>query len=295
MLIQEVLAIHSQHAAQGSHADILGDGFLMEHNPLYRNIKSEAVKLCCRFAEAWPEYLLMPFQQLGEIVAKKKIPYVPSARLLRALENQRAGVLSIEDIAIPESYHLHEAAHVLADHSFAGETFTDPQQKILKALLCESFANTVDALVCVSIHSDIHQFLLQQNCYMRPEKKFVSAMSRVKQACGMRFTFMYTLIAYLHANFLRETLPAEIVEDLTTRFAPDVKLTERLLKDFELLQRMAETLDPRFRFLTTKVYLSLEGYDGEVQELLDFPFMKVFASDERFRKAAEGMAKLIPD
>ena len=285
MLIREALSIHSQYAPQGSHPDILGDGYLLTHNPLYRSIKNEAVKVGCSFAEAWPEYLLMPFQQLGEIVATKKIPYVPSARLLQTLENQRAGVLSLEDIAIPESYHLHEAAHVVAESSFAAEVFATPQQKILKALLCESFANTVDALVCTSIHDEMHQFFLQQNCYMRPQKKFVGAMLRLKQALGTRFTFMCTLISYLHANFLVETIPPTLIKELAAHYAPDVKLSEKLLKDCELLQKMAETLDPQFRFRTTKVYLSLEGYDGEVGELLDFPFMKIFASHSSFRKA----------
>lgn len=293
MLIREVLAIHDSFAAEGSHSDILGDAFLVENNPVYRNIKSFALGIGAKFSEAQPEYLLMPFHALGEIVASKSVPFIPSARLLRGVEKKRAGALSISDLSIPESYHLHEAAHVIAEHLFAGAALKSAQEKILKAIVCESFANTVDAMACGAVDSDEHAFFLKQNCYMDPNGKYASVMVRLMKSAGLRFTFLCTLSCYIHANFLKAKVPARVFKELGALYAPGLKFSPKVLKDCEALWKMADKLDPLFRVQTTQMYLRLEGFDGEVDDLLDFPFMEVFEANPVFRRVSEAMADVV--
>ena len=270
--ISEILALHRSFQAEHGHADILGDAYLLKNNPIYRNIKEQALKIGCQYQEAWPEYLLMPFHQLGQIVATKTIPYVPSARLLQKIEDTRANALSIDDLQIPESYHLHEAAHVVAEHAFNGYTFTDPQERILKAIVCESFANTVDALACASATDDTHRFFLKQNCYMHPDKKYVTVIAKLSKEFGEREAFFKTLTGYMHANFLRDW-PVN--------------------KNLQPLKKLTDQLDPQFRVVTTKMYLNLEGFDGEVFELLNFSFMDVYEANPRFKAAADALSRVV--
>lgn len=268
----------------------------MQANPVYRNIKNYALKIGCKYTEAWTQYLLMPFHALGDIVATKTIPYVPSGRLIKGVEEKRENALTTEDMSIPESYHLHEAAHVIAEHLFAGSRFTDPREKILKTIVCESFANTVDALACVFATDEVHQFFLQHNCYMHPSKKNVDVMVRLLKNLGPRATFIFTVVAYMHANFLQEEMSSpRLIKELGARYAPEVKVSGKILKDCEALGKIAEKLDPLFRIQTTQMYLKLEGYRGEIYELLDFPFMEVFDANPVFRKAMEAMADVVMD
>ncbi len=293
MEISAVLAIHNSHQAEFSHSDILGDAFLMRSNSVYLNIKRFAVKIGCKYAEAWPQYLLLPFHELGKIVATKTIPYVPSGRMLQELENKRPGALTTDDLKMPESYHLHEAAHVIADHLFAGVRVEKPQEKILKAILCESFANTVDALACVPAVNETHRYFLEHNCYMHPDPENMGIMSRLTTGLGERCVFMLTLFAYVNANFLRETFSPDLVKELAQRYAPGRELSPELIKDCEALGEMGEKLDPQFRVQTTQMYLKMEGYDGEIFELLNFPYLKIFAVRPEFRAVTEAMADVL--
>ena len=291
--IKELLGVHNSQLTEHGHPDILGDTFLLRFNPVYRNIKLYALGIGCKYAEAWPQYLLLPFHQLNEIVASKTIPYVPSGRMLQDVESKRPGLFTTDELRMPESYHLHEAAHVIAEHLFAGVQLNSVQEKILKTIICESFANTVDALACVSATTDIHRFFLEQNCYMHPDIDNMNVMSRLIEGLGPRCTSILTLMAYVHANFLRETLSAEVIQELAVRYAPGRKLSEELLNDGETLGQIGEKLDPQFRVQTTEMYLKLEGYDGEIFELLDFPFMEVLNGNGHMRNVMEALADIV--
>lgn len=291
--ISDILTMHESYTAEQSCGDILGDAFLMRSNPLYKNIKAFALGIGCKYVEAWPQYMLMPFYELNKIVATKTIPYVPSRRVLEEVERQRPGVLNSQDLQIPESYHLHEAAHVIADHLFQKfEPVKTREEKILKSLLCESFANTVDALACLPADNDMHLFFLKQNCYMYPRKSYIDMLSRLVKSVGPRCTFMLTLMAYLHSNFLHKSFSKSDMKTWIDRSGAgaDLGANGKVTKDCEALVRMAEKLDPQFRISTTQVYLKLEGYDGDALEVLDFPFMDIFEKNKVFRQVAEAMA-----
>ncbi len=289
--ISEILQLHRAHAPEQSHPDILGDPYLMNANPIYRRTKVQAILIGCEYVEAYPQYLLMPFHELNKIVESKRVPYVPNGRLLREIEDRRPNVFSVDEVRLPESYHLHESAHVIAEHCFSGVVLLKPEEKILKTLLCESFANTVDAWACVPATDEIHRFFLEHNCYMKPNKKNMDVMARLEKAMGFRAAFMLTLFAYLHANFLQESLSDDVIRSLFEQYSK-AEVTDKILRDARALGAIGEKLDPQFRVQTTGAYLKMEGYTGEVFELLNFPFMRVFAAQPGFRRATEAMAEV---
>lgn len=291
MFINEALSLHDAVTADGGHPDILGDGYLMTHNPVYRNIKLRARAIGSAFVEAWPKYLLMPFNELDVIVRQKKIPYVPSAKMLREIEAKRPGVFTTDEMRTPESYHLHEAAHVVAEDACAGLSLRSRDDQVLKTILCESFANTVDALACVPANNELHRFFIEQNCYMKPRKTAMEAMQRLIDRLGFRFTFMLTLSSYLHANFLRESTSPEMITDLAKRLAPEATLTTKLMKDALTISRLGDKLDPLFRVQTTSMYFKLIGFDDDIYDILDFDFMNTFA--QTFLPAADRMCAVL--
>lgn len=281
MQISEVLAIHNSYKANQSHKDILGDPLLMQDNPIYRNIKLFALKIGCKYSEAWMQYLALPFHELNKIVETKNIPYVPNARMLQELENKRAGIFTTETMHMPESYHMHEAAHVVAEHLFTDVQLRTDQEKILKTILCESFANTIDALAWLAAEEDIHQYFLRHNCYMKADKEDVLAMRRLSKSLGFRELFKLTLLAYVHSNFLQES------------FWPEKEFKGQDLEDIETLVQMSEKLDPLFRMQTTEMYLRFEGYDGDVLDILNFQFMPLFKHNKDFDRVTEAMVDLL--
>ena len=157
-------------------------------------------------------------------------------------------------------------------------------------MLAESFANTVDALACAQAADDIHYFFIKQNCYMHPRKKVAQAMANLTESLGFRFTFMLTLLTYLHANFLTRPLSKKSVQELCGRYAPGKKIGAKIQKDIVTVCGVGEKLDPQFRLTTTGNYFKQQGFEGDLHDLLDFPFMKVFADNKEFRQAAEALS-----
>jgi hypothetical protein len=289
--LKQALDIH--RSFKGGRAGILGDGFLMKSNPVYRAIMNHAEKIGCKFVEAYPRYLLMPFHELGEIVKTKKIPYVPSADLLERIENERPYTFLASDLNIPESYHLHEAAHVIAEHAFEDVELKTEHERILKAIVCESFANTVDALACTPYPDETHHFFLAHNCYMRPQRRSSQAIERLTAAFGKSFVFLITLHTYVRANFLLGPLPKRALAQLQEKCAPGVKLTAKNLKDCDAVAEMCERLDPQFRIQTTGNYLKLQGFEGDVEDILDFDFMSVFRNNKGFARVVDSLSAII--
>lgn len=290
MYFSDILDVHNNCRPKGFHRDILGDGFLLESNPIYRKIKTQAVKIGAKYIEAYPDYLLMPFQELPVILKHKKIPYVPSARLIKKIEQSRPGVFSTDDMPIPESYHLHESSHVVAEYYLKKISLRSPQDLILKTILAESFANTVDALVCTFASDDIHWFFVKQNSYMHPQKKIIKAMNELTEALGCQFTFMLTFFTYVHANFLASPLSNKAVQELVSRYAQVKKINLKHQKNIRTVCQIGEDLDPLFRYQTTANYFKQMGFDEEVESLLYFKFMDIFDCQTGWRKALESLS-----
>lgn len=293
MFFSDALDIHESFHPKGSHGDILGDGFLMNSNPIYRNVKEFSLKIGCKYVEAYPEYLLLPFHELPGIVERKEIPYVPAARLMKKVEQASPGVFSTEDVPMPESYHLHEAAHVIADHFLKKIDPKSQQEEILKSIMAESFANTVDALTCTGAVDDVQYFFIKQNCYMHPRKNVIQAMNSLSESLGFRFVFMLTYFTYLHANFLAKSLSKKFVQELVEHYALEKNLDAKLKKHIQTVCDIGEKLDPLFRVTTTGNYFKQQGIEGDIHDLLDFPFMKILADQKGFRKALEALCDSI--
>jgi hypothetical protein len=244
--------------------------------------------------EATTDYLLLPFNRLDEIVATKKIPFVPHARLLREVEAKHPGVFDLERMPLPESYHLHEAAHVIAEGATRELAAGAREDRVLKAILCESFANTVDAMACGFAETEIHRMFLKLNCYMHPDSVTRELMARVRASVGETMTARLVLLSYICANFLREGAAASLVENWLENFAEAGAPGEGAMSDVWELSAIGERLDPLFRLQTTQNYFQLQGFKGPVEEMLDFDFVARLQRED-FARAVAALVSLLAD
>jgi hypothetical protein len=293
MFFSDILDVHNSCQPHHSHSDILGDGFLIQNNPVYRKIKENSLKIGCQYVEAYVDYLLLPFFELPSLVKHKKIPYVPAAKLMKKVEQDHPGVFTNEDVPLPESYHLHESSHLIAEHVLKKINLNMPQEKILKTMMAESFANTVDALVGSFAQDDLHLYFVKQNSYMHPQKKFIQALNETTKSDNFKTTFMLTFFSYLRANFLTSPLSKSAIQDLIKTYGSKSKKSPRVNKNIHLIRDMGEKLDPLFRYKTTANYFKQMGFDDNVEDLLDFDFMKVFESHPHWKLAVETLSDLV--
>lgn len=299
MKMSKLLSIHqssiTEHFSDITNNEILGDAFLIHRNPVYKKIREYSLEIGCVYEQAWPKYLILPFQALGEIIACKKIPYVPAASLLFEIEAKRANVLTTDDISVPESHHMHEAAHVIAEYFFQNCHLNNSQEEILKSMICESFANTVDAIAWAYVEESdpYHGIFLNHQSYMHPSRKDIASIKKMVNAYGLRFTFIIMMYSYLHANFLIEKIPSTLIEKLVADFGFNLNVDQKLLKDCDSMMKLAEKLDPQFRIQTTQTYLKLQGYNGDIFQLLDFQFVNLLNTKSEFIHVIKAMTDLV--
>lgn len=292
MSLLEVLAAHKNNSHEYAKNEILGDGFLLQSNSVYLSLRKKTIEVGSQLVEADTGYLLMPFHQLKKIESTKKIPFIPSGRLLEEIESQWPEVFSSDDISLPESYHLHESAHVVAHECFRSFQAHSPAEKVLKFLICESIANTVDALAWVDATSEEHRFFLDHNCYMKFSAKNQKLLTELVKEMGFSATALLVLFAYLHANFLSDGFNKSALQKIHNSFSLDLEMSPRLIKNILSLQKMAEKLDPLFRVRTTENFLKMEFTNANVDELLDFDFLEMALDGPLFRNSIQEMLKV---
>ena len=116
LLLKEILETADAADCESANHDIFADGYLLQNNEIYRNVREHSLQIGCTYSEAQADYLVYPFFQLHKIVATKNIPYVPGAKLLKMIESQRPETFTTDDAQLPESHHLHEACARLSTH-----------------------------------------------------------------------------------------------------------------------------------------------------------------------------------
>lgn len=167
MLIKDILDLDAAEQPAGTLKNVLGDGLLLKRNFVYRNIRLGAQRLGFAFVEAWPEYSMSGLTQLERIVTTRKIPLHRNRGALEEIHRRAATPVRLSHLPNPpENHHLHEAAHCIAEHIFRDVRPRNVQEKILKLFICESFANSIDAMVGACADNDEQMLFVKLNSYM---------------------------------------------------------------------------------------------------------------------------------
>jgi hypothetical protein len=76
MKLFRLLEQHDHWCPEGSFSEILGDGFLLEHNRLYRTIRKATLERgFILTSEFNPAYLALPLAQLESLIEKKRFHF----------------------------------------------------------------------------------------------------------------------------------------------------------------------------------------------------------------------------
>jgi hypothetical protein len=293
MKIAKLLELHRQNNAQQGLAKNWGDGFLLNHNRIYRNIRKSAAANGYHFSDAAnANYQALPFSQLENILSKKIIPYFDNVTILDQLVKQVPGS-SWEDLSggLKKNYIFHESCHAVA-RSAALEILKIPvapfgveslRQRTLQILLEESFANTCELIAVVDAQDAAHRIFYEWNSYT----SLFEERSNIKQLMaevGGEIVFRFLHLCYLHANFLVVKLDQKQFDQcITIATGRSRKVLEaKHVKGLKALAKIGFTLDLEFRTVTTRFHLQLNGFKIDQAKLLEFDFLTSMMAEEKF-------------
>ncbi len=293
----------------GALKDSLGDGFLIANNLIFRNIRTRAVSVGFRFSTAQNDaYRVLPLSQLDSILKTKTIPYFDNVTVLEQVEARMPRETVWDDISdnLKGNSVFHEACHAVSrsfvigfENRLTTEAEIDPEAaRVLASLLEESFANTCELLSIMDASDQVHRIFIELNSYVYMLDDRVHLINASRDL-GAEVFFKFVMLMYLHSNFLRELNETSFERSLKIACqSSDAAVSKvqdpKLRKSLRQIAKIAYQLNPRFREVTTRFYLRLNGVRANVNELNNFDFLSILTNSQgakSFLESASAFAK----
>ncbi len=271
----------------------IGDGFLVQKNIIYRNVRQLAVQAGYRFTtKHFANSRLFPLSSLDDFHKRKLIPFDNNVQVLQGLAKKRP------NISIPRwhklfhfNHLLHESSHAYA-HSIFSKLLRKKNEKesfrFLISLLEESFANTAETFSYVFCKDNQHTSIMAMNNYSlgRGLNKKISHHAP-KEFLEMSFGMM--LMSCLFANYLRQNMtPQEFKEVI--RLLKEILKVERNFSPVEIenlkeISKIGQGINISFRIITAEFYLELNGYKSSLIKLVKFNFLGAICKNQTLQMA----------
>ncbi len=295
--LKEVIAVHRQFRSSRALSGNLGDGFLYAMNPIFRNVRNEFLKRGFSFTEEnICHYFSFPLMSLDDVIAARAVPYRDNFSWLGVLEKRAPGKFTLSELKRSElqfNYLFHESAHFIAHSVFFGRIHPAAVPKnsdsLLKILLGESFANTVECLSSAFAEGEMGAYFLDANCHFRSNEKEVTVIRESLKKIGVEGVARILLAAFLYSNFMYEILGRK-EKKLIFEFSGIQKKTS-----IEALIRIGLQLSVQFRSTTTHLHLLKIGYEADLAKLMRFdPVARLLKKENSsLKEKAEFLAAVI--
>jgi len=285
--LREALELHDQHRPPAALESVLFDGYLIDTQLIYRNLREETLAQGCSYTtEDFCSYDALKLAALSAMLDQRKIPYFDNVTVLRGLERLRPGRFLFSDISdLRKNYLLHESAHLVADSLLkkripsmlaAGPdpALAQARGRVLGLNLVESFANTVELLQRLAIRSEVDHQIFDWNTYAMVRPKVAPAFHEVEPLVGARVAAKMILLGYLHSNFLHDGAQPERVRELLELVDPGKGPRPVVVELFHTVLAACFRLNRGFRVQTQAFYLKFLGIEGELTALLAFDFLR---------------------
>jgi hypothetical protein len=269
--LDRLIEQHRQSLSVQDLADNFGDGFLSRNNQIYAKIRVAALRAGYRFgSEPNVAYQALPFAQLEKILVSKSIPYANNVTVIENLVALLKDDVVWDDISdgLKKNFVFHEGCHAVARSFAKPNKVRDQKSKALQILMEESFANSCELLAVADVEDTSHRIFFALNSYTALFEEKTNIKKAIRNS-GFPVVFKIMWLAYLHSNFLREHLDEkEWSRCLAIAGADSVPAPQ--IKALRALSKIAFTLDSRFRLVTTRFHLKLNGILMTTNEILDF-------------------------
>ena len=254
-----------------------GDTFLCQNNKIFKNVRSEALKLGFLFSnEQNDAYQALPLSQLASILSTKKIPYLNNVSVLKELEKQISNVADWDDINdnFKKNFLFHESCHAVARVYSKDIKIED---RVLVMLMEESFANTCELLAVVEVNEAAHKIFYEWNSYTA----LFDSKSNLKSALleiGSDILSKIIFFGYLHSNLLFDTMDEKQLGRIL-KIVSKREFSAKQIKTIKSLIKICFTLDYRFKEVTTRFYMRLNGLTQNLDKRISLNYIDKFENN----------------
>ncbi len=278
--LAKILATHAKYSGtKNTFPQILGDGYLYNHNSIFKNVRDFAVGSGCNFTTN-PSFPYYSFSTLAlkEILAQNEVPLMDNVFYLKNFEAIRPNkfrVRDLFDLGPVQNLILHESAHlvsfgVLKKHLSPLPAFQKSELQMVAMMLSEAFAITVENLALNYLDKTaIDEWFFQKNAYLSIR---VPGLEWIADKIGIHSTAKLLMLMFLDINFFNSELSkpdqAKIFE--LARIEPKIRQSKRFIQNFKLIRRRSTSFNPAYRVQTTTLYTQYLGSTKSLTSLFNF-------------------------
>ncbi len=289
MKLGSILNIHSQHQLQHSVSAILGDGYLLSQNRLYRKIRNLITENEYQLTDKPSlNYQTFPMGELENLIEQKKLPYTDNVSALTDLCRRTQDQISWDHVVdnLKANYVFHESCHAVA-RSLRPPIQSKNRDWIVALLIEESFANTCEMFLLIDANEAVHRIFIEKNSYFTVFE-IKSLLKKMADKYSPAAIFKMILVSYLWSHFLWDRITDSDFKKLLSycRIQTD--------SDFKMLRSLcmnAFDLNPRFRQTTTEMYLKLNQINDPVAKVLNFDPFEILQSNTELQKWVEQLSQ----
>lgn len=278
--LANLLWVDDQYQITNALPDAFGDRYLMSMNSVFSNIRASFHKFGFRYSadgsQLWKNYNVAPLFCLQNMIDEGAVPYTDNVATLRQVLSKSSELATTPVLLVnlvKRNYLLHESAHLVAHEVIQQQgslvsllCTTKRQEFVLKALICEAFANTVETIAAAHADSDTHRFFFLFNSYVEYSLISKPLLRRAALLFDMRCVFRFAFFTFLFQNACGCT-PTDLALDCYTDLAFGNKMPserDRLL--LKLLSQKVFQLNVDFVKNTSPIFFRLHGCEDEFRQ-----------------------------
>lgn len=263
---------------------VLGDSYLVDHNSVFRNVRTSALQEGFVFTTdtqdtLWSAYQVMSLACLDDLLRLRTFPCYANKHVLERLANDASSTLSFPIsfllLTITPNNHFHEAAHALGYRAFTQQdgllqslATKAAEQRVWGALITEAVANTVEFMAWMVSESPIERIFLRLNAPSSYEDADLRAFNRyVISTCGVQFVFARIFLSFLVARVYPDVISPQRQADLIQVFSEDRDSSQQELQLSTILLRTAKGLRGEFRDIIAPSYFQILGLEEEYNDI----------------------------
>ncbi len=276
--LKELLLNHENSQASNSLKLSIGDGFLIKHSFIFRNIRNETLKLGFSYTnEDFCHYNVMPYLSLPAILRDKRIPFFDNVTVLFDIEEKLPNRFFCDEIPmIKPNYCLHESSHCIADSvlqniSFEPEFFSAEQAQVFKLIMAESFANSVESLTNLTNTCGSQKLFFDLNSYVTHDDETEVFFRKAKDLLGFEYLYGVVYASYILSNCLQPYADPRKLASILQQLIPDSSLLKKANESSAVRKVFDHSLDLGidFREHTTEFFCAMMGTKTKVRKLLN--------------------------
>jgi hypothetical protein len=234
-----LLAMDERCQSEFGIREALGDRYLCCNNSVYLGIRKRFLSFGFRYVgdatdPLWRGYLTASLMSLPDLLEQRAVPFCNNSEGARRVLNRNpAWTLSNGGMhgLFRQNYLLHESCHCIADDvvkarvSLPSGRWNENEISVVRALVCESFANLVERIAGAMATTQAHALFFALNSYVshgHRDRNLQCTISEFPMEC----IFKLGILAYFYVNAHSRPANAKTAEMfIDMAFSPDTSLS----------------------------------------------------------------------